>query len=318
MRIVWIGCHEEGIPAFQEVLSRERSIDAFLTLNETAFQKKSAGSRKYLKLCKEHQISYYEVDTIKGDKAYEIIKSKAPDLLVVLGWSEILPQRLLEIPTIGTIGTHAALLPHNRGSAPINWALIHGEEITGNTMMWLSTEVDAGNIIDQMEFPITIYDTCRTLYQKVAETNREMLLRLLENLEKGEKPASQVQILNEEQILPRRRPKDGLINWRQSGLNIYNFIRALTKPYPGAFTYLRGKRWILWEAVLLPVDSAKNGLEPGEIVPKVYGMDTRGSGFLVGTLDQMLLITEVEDEEGNIFRGADLNSLDLRGVLVNE
>lgn len=318
MNIVWIGCHEEGIPAFKSVLKNGYAVKTFITLDETAFAKRSAGSREYEEYCTEYGVKYCTVDTIKGDSAYEIIRDNNPDLLVVLGWSEILPERLLEIPTIGTIGTHAALLPHNRGSAPINWSLIHGETVTGNTMMWLSREVDAGEIIDQIEIPVTIYDTCKTLYEKVAETNEIMINRLLESLKKGVKPIIPIKNETDEPILPRRRPKDGIIDWNQEGRKIYDFVRAVTKPYPGAFSFIDGKKWIIWECSLLPLNSKGNGLKPGQILGNVYGFSNSANGIVVGTQTDMLLITEIEDENGIIYIGESLNSLDLKGEFGNE
>lgn len=175
MNIVWVGCHEEGVLAFKSVLESGRKIKAFLTLDDVVYSKRSAGSRIYKEYCEKYDVPYYMINSIKGSFAYELISINKPDLLVVLGWSEILPECILDIPTIGTVGTHASLLPHNRGSAPVNWALIRGEQISGNTMMWLNKEVDKGEIIDQMRFPITIYDTCKTLYDQVAYTNMEML-----------------------------------------------------------------------------------------------------------------------------------------------
>lgn len=315
IRISWIGFHEEGIKAFSGVLKRGYTVDGFITLSEEAFQKRSAGSREYEELCKKHGVPYFTVDTIKGDEAFQIVEKLKPDLLVVLGWSEILPERLLEIPTIGTIGTHAALLPHNRGSAPINWALIHGENLTGNTMMWLDPQVDAGAIIDQMAFEISMYDTCKTLYDKVAETNEAMLLKLLENLDKGIKPEYGIKNETDEPILPRRRPKDGLINWNQPGKDVYNFIRALTDPYPGAFSYLDGQKWLIWKATLLPVQSEAI---PGTILGTAYGFSDNTCGYLISTMDDILQITEMESEEGIRYTGPELNSLQLGGIMKNE
>lgn len=316
MKIVWIGCHEEGLKAFCSVLESGRRIDAFITLEEQAFQKRSAGSRDYLSYCKKYNIPYYEVDTIKGDKAFDIISEINPDLIVVLGWSELLPETLLDIPAIGTVGTHASLLPHNRGSAPINWALIKGEEKTGNTMMWLSKEVDSGDIIDQMEIPISPYDTCKTLYDQVATTNAVMLMRLLENLDNGKKPVSDIKNEIDEEILPRRRPKDGIIDWNQSGEQIYNFIRALTVPYPGAFSFLNGKKIVIWEAALLPW--TYNELTPGEIVGNTYSFNENCNGIIVATKTNMLMITQIEDEDGNIYGGEKLNNLGLKGLFTYE
>lgn len=215
IRITWIGRHREGIMAFRQAI-KINGVDAFITLDEAEFAKKSAGSREYIDICEQNNIPFFMVDTIKGDRALKLISEQRPDILVVLGWSELLPENLLAVSAIGTVGTHASILPHNRGSAPVNWALIHGEEKTGNTMMWLSKDVDAGAIIDQVEFPITHFDTCKTLYDRVAETNAKMLVGLLESLKKGIKPVLSVENHTDEAILPRRRPKGGLINWGQN------------------------------------------------------------------------------------------------------
>src|SRR5437667_9768196 len=88
------------------------------------------------------------------------------------------------------IGAHASLLPGNRGSAPINWALIRGEHTSGNSLIWLAESVDGGDLIDQTEFPITPYDTCASLYDRFAASNRDMILRVLPRLLPGERPGS--------------------------------------------------------------------------------------------------------------------------------
>lgn len=318
MNIVWIGCHEEGLPAFKAVLEGGAKVKAFITLSEASFAKRSAGSREYESYCSAYDVNYYTVDTIKGDEAYRIIYDSRPELLVVFGWSEILPERLLDIPSIGTVGTHASLLPHNRGSAPVNWALIRGEKSTGNTLMWLSKAVDAGEIIDQVEFPITIYDTCKTLYEKVADSNKVMLCRLLEKLNKGVRPAILIENATDEPVLPRRRPKDGLINWEQPGQQVYDFIRALTFPYPGAFTFLEGEKWLIWEAALLPVSAGADDTKPGEIIGNVYGFADAINGILVGTQSFTLLITRMEGEDGVQYCGKEINELGLRGIFKNE
>ena len=315
IKIVWIGFHEEGVKAFSSTIKQGYKIDAFITLDETAYSKRSAGSRDYELICNKYNVPYHTINSIKGDVAFKLISRLTPDLLVVLGWSEILPERLLLIPKIGTVGAHAALLPHNRGSAPINWAIIHGENKTGNTLMWLTPQVDAGKIIDQIAFDITPYDTCKTLYDKVAETNVIMLARLLDNLERGFEPKANIENITDEEVLPRRRPQDGLIDWNTPGISVYNFIRALTDPYPGAFTILDKKKWIIWKAILLPVKSAN---EPGTIEGTAYGFCDNSCGYVVSTKDQSVLITEIESEAGYKYKGKELNDLVLKGKLSNE
>ncbi|MBR6255893.1 MAG: methionyl-tRNA formyltransferase [Lachnospiraceae bacterium] len=312
MMITWIGNHEEGLEAFERTAQRG-FINGFITLNDEAFAKRSAGSRDYLDIADKYGIKVYPISTIKNDESYEIVKELAPDLMVVFGWSEILPERLLDLAKVGTVGTHAALLPHNRGSAPVNWAIIRGEEETGNTLMWLTKEVDSGTIIDQTAFPITLFDTCKTIYDKVAKSNAVMLDKLIDALIKGEKPLLDIKNETDESLLPRRRPKDGLVDWQQDAKKIYDFIRALTIPYPGAFTFLDGKKWLIWEAMVLPLKCSE---APGTILGQAYGF--KDCGILTATKDYILCITMIEDEDGKRYSGSSLYELELKGVFGNE
>lgn len=311
MKIVWIGCHSEGINAFRRILESGRTIEKFITLDDESFGKRSAGTREYADLCEEYDIEVAYVSSIKNDEAYRIILDVAPDLLIVLGWSEILPERILDIPTIGTVGAHASLLPHNRGSAPINWALIKGEEVCGNSLMWLVKEVDKGKIIDQISFNITMFDTCASLYEKVADANMVMIMRLIEQLEKDGTTVMEKENVSDEPLLPRRRPKDGLLNWNASNKQVYDFIRALARPYPGAFTYLNNKKYYIWSASLLP-ETCENS-DSGLIVGSCFSPISDACGVQVACGKGYIIVHELEDEEGKIFKGYDIAQLGLQG-----
>ena len=315
IRIVWVGCHEEGIVAFKTLLQTGYEITRFITLNDESFSKRSGTSREYFKYCKEYGVPISLISTIKNEESYRIIRDSAPDLLVVLGWSEILPERLLQIPSLGTVGAHASMLPHGRGSAPVNWALIKGEKRGGNSLMWLDKEVDNGEIIDQNGFNLTPYDTCKTVYEKVAETNRVMLLRLIDRLSNGLPPVMNKKNVTSEELLPRRRPKDGLMDWNLPSQKVYDFIRALTRPYPGALSFINGKRFIIWNASLLP---AMPFHEPGLIVGPVISPETSSCGYLVSCSDGCIIIHDLENEDGDVFRGKDLIDLHLTGRFTNE
>lgn len=311
MRIVWIGFHEEGIKAFKGVLSEGIRIQAFFTLNSDGMKKRSGATNEYKEVCIKNKIPYCEIDSIKGDVAYSLIKKEKPDLLIVLGWSEILPVNLLEIPAIGTVGTHAAMLPHNRGSAPVNWAIIRGETEGGNTLMWLNSEVDSGKIIEQIPFPITIYDTCKTVYDKVAETNYKMVMNLIARLIKNEIVAGRKMQKTEEALLPRRRPKDGLICWEQPAKQIYDFVRALTEPYPGAFSYLDGIKWTIWKCSFLSEISLEE--KPGKILGNIYATEESG-GIAVAGSSGMILIHEMENKIYGKIGGKEITKLGLKGI----
>lgn len=310
MKIGWVGFHVEGIPALQAVLEAGWPIDAFITLRPDRAAKRS-GASDYSPICNQYEVPVYEVVNINDDESLQLLEKLNLDLVFVIGWTQIVRAAALRLARIGMIGAHASLLPRNRGRAPINWVLIRGEKNTGNTLMWLDESVDSGNIIDQMEIPITPYDTCASLYDKVAETNRAMILRLLPRLAIGERPGI-AQTHLDEPLLPGRRPEDGKIDWSLGNSDLYNFIRALAQPYPGAFSSLDGKRWKIWQAALLPGESTANYL-PGQVIGAVYSPIAQACGQAVACGTGMIVLLEVEDENGQIVKGSQLSDLEWQG-----
>jgi methionyl-tRNA formyltransferase len=264
-------------------------------------------------LCQKHNIPVYEVDNINEDHSYGILDSLSLDLIIVIGWCQLLSPRILKIPKVGVVGAHASLLPHNKGSAPVNWALIRDEKLTGNTLMWLDEGVDSGKIIDQYPIPIRDYDTCKTLYDGVAWSNYQMLRKLIFLLERGEKPGL-TQPPSFEDILPRRRPEDGLIHWLWDSRKVYDFVRALTKPYPGAFSFFDGKKWYLWNCSLLPIDTPGN---PGCIIGSVVSPIESSCGLMVGCGKGAVILLEIENEEGEVLKGYELSGLNWKGKVLS-
>jgi methionyl-tRNA formyltransferase len=197
------------------------------------------------------------------------------------------------------------MLPKNRGSAPINWAIIHGESSTGNSLIWLADDVDAGDIIDQVSFPITAYDTCDSLYERVADSNRQMILRVLPRLLAGERPGKR-QLASGEAILPRRRPKDGAIDWSSDSRVVYDFVRALTRPYPGAFAWLNGFRWTIWNCAVLPGGLGVIGA-PGQVIGPVFSPSASACGQLVACGSGAIILLELQGPGGEVLCGRALS-----------
>jgi len=301
MKIFFVGFHIEGVKAF-DFLTKNYNVVGLMTLNTDAASKRS-GAFNFKTFSEEAKLPYYQVKHINDKSSVEILKNHSPDLLIVLGWSQLLNDEVLSIPTIGTIGAHASLLPKMRGSAPINWAIIKGEEKTGNTLMWLNIGVDTGKIIDQYEFKINLYDSCNTLYENVAESNRVMLERSLPLIaKKGSIGIAQQE--NREDLLPRRKPADGLINFNQTSLELYNFIRALTRPYPGAFFKYRDLKVIIWKASYSNLFKTSN--QTGVILEYIYSFDEKDCAVLISTKDGAIIINEIETEN-EILQGKDLH-----------
>lgn len=301
MKIGWIGVHEEGLSALQSVCEAGYEVTGFMTLQQDKADRR-CGSGSYDDVCRQYGIPMHPIAHVNDESSLKILRDMHCDLLVVLGWGQILSGEALSLPAVGTVGSHASLLPHNRGSAPVNWAIINGETTTGNSLMWLADGVDTGQLIDQREFPITDFDTCDTIYRHVGESNREMILSLLEKLDAGELPGRPQQH-TDEPVLPRRRPQDGLIDWRMSASEIYNLIRGVTRPYPGAFGQLAGETFKVWQAALLP---AFPQYSPGAVVGPVISPIESACGIVVAAGDGALLLLEVEDESGRVLQGTEL------------
>lgn len=306
MRIGWVGVHAEGIPALEAVCEAEYDVVGLLTLRRAKADQR-CGSADYDLLCQRFDIPLCEIDNINDEAIVRLLQSWDCDLLVVLGWGQILGPAVLKTARIGAVGAHASLLPHNRGSAPVNWAVIRGEQQTGNSLIWLAEGVDSGELIDQRAFPITPYDTCASIYDRVAESNREMLLDLCFQLQSGARPGTPQQH-TDESVLPRRRPQDGRIDWNSSSQEIYDMVRALTRPYPGAFALLNGVTWKIWKAARLPLTTRLAA--PGTVLGPVHSPDPAACGQLVATADGALLLLEVEDDTGHVLSGRELSESD--------
>jgi methionyl-tRNA formyltransferase len=305
VKFAWVGFHAEGLAALQALLDARAPIAAVLTLKPELAAKRS-GAVDYTPVSAEYGVPLHYIAGINEPDAFQILQDIAPDVLFVIGWHQIVRPPVLRLARRGLIGAHASFLPHNRGSAPINWAIMRGEREAGNTLMWLAEGVDEGDIIAQRTFPISPYDSAATLYARVAATNREMLLELLPRLLAGERPG-RPQERGTEPVLPRRRPADGRITWDCPAGRVYDFIRALTRPYPGAFSSLEGKQWWIWEAAL-PPDRGPVG-EPGEVLGPVLSPAPSGEacGQLVACGSGAVILLEVEDDAGTRLRGQALS-----------
>ena len=313
MRIGWIGFHAEGVLALEAAVRAGYDVVGVISLRPERAALRSAAV-DYAAVCRRLGVPVHFVKNINDPDSVEHLHGMHLDLGIVLGWSQILRSEALRSARLGMVGAHASLLPHNRGSAPVNWAIIRGEATTGNSLMWLSEGVDEGHLIDQRSFPITPYDTCATVYEKVAASNREMVLALLEQLRLGQRPG-RPQPETDEPLLPRRRPADGTIDWSRSAGEVYDFIRALTRPYPGACGWLGGEKLKIWQAAVLPTP-ARGMFAAGTVIGAARSPEPRACGQVVACGDGSLLVLEVErDDDNAVLRGSALAELNWQGLV---
>ncbi len=215
--------------------------------------------------------SYCMENNMKEEGLLQFIDKIQPDFAVVAGWYHMVPATLLE--KFPWSGLHASLLPDYSGGAPLVWAIINGEQQTGISFFLMDKGVDNGDIIGQAETEIVWEDTISTVYERIELLGVELLEKHLPDIASGTaKYIKQDESLR--RVFPQRSEPDGLINWKLDAYDIYNFVRAQTRPYPGAFTFIGDHKMRVWAGEI--VDEDMN-------VPKgSFFKNEFGYGFITG------------------------------------
>lgn len=223
----------------------------------------------------------------------ERLQEWKPDVIVVVGWYHIIPEEIRTLPPLGTIGFHASLLPKYRGGAPLVWAIIQGEREVGLSLFFMEKEVDTGALIAQTKIPVLMKDTIATVYAKVEAAGLEILRTSFVDYAEGRLcPVPQIITNSGCKGWPARLPKDGRFSWNNmSPLGIYNFVRAQTKPYPGAYCYCGEDKITIWKAQLYPY--AYGGYEAGEVIRALASGEMKGVLVATPYEDIPLLLTEI-------------------------
>ncbi|MEO7114265.1 MAG: formyltransferase, partial [Caldimonas sp.] len=185
-----------------------------------------------------------------------------PDVMFSFYFRSMLPMSVLGLAPRGAFNMHGSLLPRYRGRAPTNWAVLHGESETGATLHEMVAQADAGRIVDQQSVPILPDDTARQVFDKVTVAAEQVLWRSLPSLIAGDvrwRPND----VAAGSYFGGRRPEDGRIDWSAPASAIYNLIRAVAPPYPGAFTDIGGRRFVVAKARALVADDAARASELG-------------------------------------------------------
>lgn len=222
------------------------------------------------------------------------------DLMMTVNWRYLIPASVYRRPRLGTFVFHDSLLPEYRGFSPTVWAIINGEDHTGVTLFEMADSVDAGDILDQERISIGPDDTISVVMERVTEAYLMLLERNLRRLLDGTAPRFP-QDHTKATFTCKRLPEDNLIDWTQPSERIYNLIRAVTAPYPGAYTYFEGKKLTVWSAQRLPDFPCYIGRVPGRVVEIQPGI-----GTVVLTGDGALLLTSVQLEGQDVTCAADV------------
>lgn len=261
-KIVFMGTPDFSVPVLKQIIDDGYEVIGVVTQPDRPVGRKKVLTPPPVKVEAEKQgIPVIQPEKIRQPDELEKVLALKPDLVVTAAFGQILPKALLDAPKYGCINVHASLLPELRGGAPIHYSILQGKEKTGITIMYMAEKLDAGDILTQVEVPITETDTVGTLHDKLSEAGSKLLSETLPKLLNDElNPIKQ----NEEEAtfaynIKREQEK---IDWSKTGEEIYNHIRGLN-PWPVAYTTFDGKVVKIWNSE--KVKHAKIE-EPGTII----------------------------------------------------
>ncbi|WP_144113714.1 formyltransferase [Paraburkholderia sp. BCC1886] len=259
-RAVVFAYHNVGVRCLLTLLARGVEVALVVTHEDSPTENIWFGS--VASVAAEHGIPVLTPADPKSAELHEALSAARPDFIFSFYYRHMLPVELLALATRGAYNMHGSLLPKYRGRVPTNWAVIHGENETGATLHEMAAKPDAGAIIAQTPVPILPDDTAAQVFDKVTVAAEQTLWRVLPALLAGEAPHLPND-LTQGSYYGGRKPEDGRIDWTQTAQQVYNLIRAVAPPYPGAFTDLDGHRFIVARARLAPPGALRSDLPPG-------------------------------------------------------
>ncbi|WP_121609306.1 methionyl-tRNA formyltransferase [Mesobacillus foraminis] len=300
-KIIFMGTPDFSVPVLRQLITDGYDVIAVVTQPDRPVGRKKVMTPPPVKVEAVKQgIPVYQPEKIRQKEELDKILALNPDLVVTAAFGQILPKELLEAPRFGCINVHASLLPELRGGAPIHYAIINGKDKTGITIMYMAEKLDAGDILTQVEIPITETDNVGTLHDKLSTAGARLLSETVPKLLNGEiTPVKQ----NDEEAtfawnIKREQEK---IDWTKPGIDIYNHIRGMN-PWPVAYSTLEGSTVKIWNSS--KVGQTETG-KPGEI------LSIEEDGFIVASGDQTAIkITELQPagkkrmDAGQFLRGA--------------
>jgi len=280
MRIVYIGSVEFSREVLKKLFLLKADVAGVLTPKRSRFNSDFADLSA---VCRQHRIPCRHVKDINDERNLSWIRDKRPDIIFCFGFSQLLKAPLLSIPSRGVIGFHPARLPRNRGRHPLIWALALGMKKTASTFFFIGNGVDNGAILSQKDIRIAYHDDARTLYRKVTDTALRQVEVFLPRLERGMSTGIP-QDDAKANYWRKRTAADGRIDFRMASRAIYNLVRALARPYPGASAVYNGEEAKVWRVV--EKKCAIENAEPGKV------LSVSGRRILVKCHDGAVLLTE--------------------------
>ncbi|WP_174888439.1 bifunctional UDP-4-amino-4-deoxy-L-arabinose formyltransferase/UDP-glucuronic acid oxidase ArnA [Candidatus Hamiltonella defensa] len=253
MKAIVFAYHDIGCVGLRTLIDTGYNIQAIFTHTDDPLENRYFSSVAHL--ATEMGLTVFAPEEVNHPLWVDRIRAFEPDIIFSFYYRHLLKQDILSIAPQGAFNLHGSLLPRYRGCAPVNWVLVNGETETGITLHQMTEKPDAGPILGQLKVPIHVMDTALILHKKMRVAAQTLLIDLLPALKKS--PLSlQPQSESEASYFGRRTAADGEIYWEKSANEINNLVRAVTEPYPGAFSYIDQRKFIIWRS--RPVDDLQD------------------------------------------------------------
>ena len=272
-RVLVFAYHDVGYECLALLFERGAHVIAVFTHEDDPGEQ--VWFKSVAQLARTHGVAVHTPRTVNTPEWVARIRDLRPELIFSFYYRQLIPTDILELARLGAFNMHGSLLPKYRGRAPVNWAVLHGESETGATLHVMVRRPDAGDVVDQERVSIGPEETAREVFDKVTTAARAVLSRQLDNLLAGRAPRRS-QDESQATYFGGRRPEDGRIDWRYEARDVFNLIRAVTHPYPGAFTDIDDRRLFIWSG---RVRAEKRGI-PGEVLSAAPLTIACGSGAL--------------------------------------
>lgn len=309
MKIVFMGTPDFAVSTLESLVKGGHEVIAAVTQPD-----KPKGRGKAVQLtpvkekAMEYEIPVYQPVKARDPEFVELLKGMNPDVIVVVAFGQLLPKAILDIPKYGCVNVHASLLPKYRGAAPIQWAVIDGEEVSGVTTMLMDEGLDTGDMLEKAEIVLDEKETGGSLFDKLSALGGELILSTLEKMEngtitrtpQGESTTSYAKMLKKTM---------GEIDWSMEAVKIERLIRGLN-PWPSAYTSLKGKTVKIWSADVVAGNTTGN---PGRVtVSKDKLLVECGEGFL--SITELQLEGKKRMETAAFLRGFTVEDQTVFGV----
>ena len=286
MRTVWVSFDTIGRACLEAAADAGAEIVGVVTLPGPVDANRS-GQCAFDEVAERQGAVLIETADINDETTLEAIRACDPELIFVVGWSQLVRSPFIALAREGVFGMHPTLLPRHRGRAAIPWAILSGLARTGVTLFEIVDETaDSGAIVGQAVVDVGTDDTAATLFERISDAHVELIREFVPQLLTRSAPRSP-QDPSRASSWPRRKPADGIIDWETRAPYLHDWVRAQTRPYPGAFTFVGDEKVVVWRARPVEVD---------EVAPAGTIVARRPEGPVVACGEGALLLEEVEAE----------------------